>query len=96
MKKKQDKHLVSGIYCPKLKRIMRITAFFLICCALYVSAETYSQTKVFSFTMKNASIEEVLSVIKKIANTPSSMRIPKSTSAPKYQFPLRKKLFQVF
>lgn len=65
MKKKQDKHLVSGIYCPKLKRIMRITAFFLICCALYVSAETYSQTKVFSFTMKNASIEEVLSVIKK-------------------------------
>ena len=44
---------------------MRITAFFLICCALYVSAETYSQTKVFSFTMKNASIEEVLSVIKK-------------------------------
>lgn len=65
MKKKQDQHLVLGIYCPKLKRIMKLTSFFLICCALYISAESYSQTKVFSFTLKNASIEEVLAMIKK-------------------------------
>lgn len=64
MKKKQAQQPVHGFYFLKWKRLMKITAILFICSALHISANSYSQNKVFSFSMKDVSIEEVISVIK--------------------------------